>query len=567
MSAEPAEALGAAGPGDPTAAPTGDRHEQVPDDHAPADPRPDAPETVDTAVTAGAAPPRPGRVLHLVPTDRAPAGTDRRTPAPEAPDAPAPATPAPTPASPEAPSAYRPTALVPPITVPPPAAPAPAGTEQPGPAEIAAPPVSPAPPTTTVAAPETTVIPAVTPDTDVTPPVAPERPRPRPRHARDAPAPQGPATRPEVALAGEAVRAIWSRLDDLDAEIAHWFAALLFSLAPGLRAHFPAQADPAARRLLVAAVGAMCAVDRPEGPTDAVTPLARELRSLQLDAGADEPIGVALVGAVREFAGELWTCGADDAWVRAYSLAAEPARAQVARLPGVVGATVVGHRRLTWDLAVITVAPDAPVAYRAGQSVTVEAPARPRMWRSLTPAGAPRADGLLEFHVRAVTGGWVSRSLVAHSRHGERWRIGPAEGGPVVDPSTGRELLLAVGGTGASVALAVCEDLAAHAAAGAAVRPTTVVVGGRTPEDLHVLDRFADLADAAEWLAVVGVCESDPLDTDLAPGTVADTLARSGPWAEHDVVVAGSPDMVRATVAVLAADGVPPERIHHDPLP
>ena len=46
------------------------------------------------------------------------------------------------------------------------------------------------------------------------------------------------------------------------------------------------------------------------------------------------------------------------------------------------------------------------------------------MWRYLTPATAPREDGLLEFHVRAVDGGWVSRSLVTTAEPGDKWRMG-----------------------------------------------------------------------------------------------------------------------------------------------
>jgi NAD(P)H-flavin reductase/hemoglobin-like flavoprotein len=450
----------------------------------------------------------------------------------------------------------------------------PAGAEPTGaePEAVAAAPAAPAPAAPAPAVPE----PAPT--------HAAPAPSPRPRAPRQAspqpPSPQPPSPRPanpgattplasprsDVALAGEAVRAIWSRLDDQEADVAHWFGALLFSLAPHLRAQFPAQADRASRRLLRASIAAMSAVDRPQELAAAIGTLARETRALGLDASADEPIGVALVGAVREFAGELWAPGADAAWVLAYSLAAEPARRRAASLPGVVGGTVVGHRRLSWDLAVITVAPDVPVEYRPGQWVTVEVPQRPRMWRRLTPAGAPRADGLLEFHVRAVAGGWVSRSLVAHSQCGERWNIGPAEGDLTADATAERELLVVAGGTGAAVALALCEDLAAQAAAGADVRPTTVIVGGRTPEDLHTLDRFAVIGEDAPWLAVVGACESDPLDMELAPGTVVEAITRAGPWLEHDIVVAGSPDMIRATTAALLVDGTPLDRIHYDPF-
>ncbi|WP_433800688.1 FAD-binding oxidoreductase [Actinomycetospora sp. CA-084318] len=423
----------------------------------------------------------------------------------------------------------------------------------------------------------TSVIPAAAPATGATtalvapvtvpPPTAPLRAAdPTPQPVAPGVGTATTTTDLTVVRAAEAVRTAWSRLVGAEAEVAHWFGALLFSLAPALRGHFPAQADPAARRLLRATIGAMSAVDRPADLTAAIPPLARELRALGLDAAADEPLGVALVGAVRRFAGDDWAPDADAAWCRAFSLATRPARVAVAALPGVVGATVVSHRRLSWDLAVVEVEPDVAVDFRPGQSVTVEIPQRPRMWRHLTPAGAPRADGRLEFHVRAVDGGWVSRSLVAHSRVGERWRIGPAEGGIVVDPGAERELLLVAGGTGASVALALCEELVGQAAAGVDVRPTTVVVGGRTPEDLHTLDRFADLAVGEPWLAVVGACESDPLDTELAPGTVVEAVSRSGPWLDHDVVVAGSPAMIRATTAALLVDGTPLDRIHYDPF-
>jgi NAD(P)H-flavin reductase/hemoglobin-like flavoprotein len=530
------------------------------------------------------------RVLRLVPSGR-PTMLNRPPtvpPPPEAmPTAPVPARPPHTSASASAPRHVPDdarTAVVPRIPAEPrpedhpeslgepavaPEAPEPAEREPVAEPEALAPPAAPAP------------APAVP---EPAPAAAAPAPSPRPRSPRQASAqpptaqPPGPrsanpgATTPltsprsDVALAGEAVRAIWSRLDDQEADVAHWFGALLFSLAPHLRAQFPAQADRASRRLLRASIAAMSAVDRPQELAAAIGTLARETRALGLDASADEPVGVALVGAVREFAGELWAPGADAAWVLAYSLAAEPARRRAASLPGVVGGTVVGHRRLSWDLAVITVAPDVPVEYRPGQWVTVEVPQRPRMWRRLTPAGAPRADGLLEFHVRAVAGGWVSRSLVAHSQCGERWNIGPAEGDLTADADAERELLVVAGGTGAAVALALCEELAAAAAAGTDVRPTTVILGGRTPEDLHTLDRFAVIGEDAPWLAVVGVCESDPLDLELAPGTVVEAITRAGPWLEHEVVVAGSPDMIRATTAALLVDGTPLDRIHYDPF-
>ena len=50
--------------------------------------------------------------------------------------------------------------------------------------------------------------------------------------------------------------------------------------------------------------------------------------------------------------------------------------------------------------------------YLPGQSVAIESPARPRLWRYYSMANAPRPDGLLEFHIRLIDGGAVSMAPV-----------------------------------------------------------------------------------------------------------------------------------------------------------
>ena len=66
---------------------------------------------------------------------------------------------------------------------------------------------------------------------------------------------------------------------------------------------------------------------------------------------------------------------------------------------------MIKHEKVTRDVAIVEARPDQPVPYRAGNYVSVEIPQRPRLWRYLSPANAPREDGHLEFHVRAVEGG------------------------------------------------------------------------------------------------------------------------------------------------------------------
>src|SRR5690606_41664949 len=120
----------------------------------------------------------------------------------------------------------------------------------------------------------------------------------------------------------------------------------------------------------------------------------------------------------------------------------------------------VDHVRFGWGFALITVQAPEPIPYRAGQYLSVEVPQRPRLWRYLSTANAPREDGTLDFHVRAVEGGWVSREIVAHTNIGDTWRFGSPMGRMHVDPGTGREVLMVCGGTGVAPMKALLEDIA-----------------------------------------------------------------------------------------------------------
>jgi NAD(P)H-flavin reductase len=182
------------------------------------------------------------------------------------------------------------------------------------------------------------------------------------------------------------------------------------------------------------------------------------------------------------------------------------------------------------------------------------------MWRPLSPATAPRPDGLLEFHVRAVEGGWVSPAIVAHATTGDRWRVGAAAGSLELDPNDPRDVLMVAGGTGGAPVLALCEDMARWSRP----RPCTVILGGRVRGDLTVLDRLTDLASEHPWLSVTAVCEEDPLATDTQPGQVPDAVVRGGDWSDHDILLSGSPAMLRATTSALLADGVGIDHIRHD---
>ena len=219
---------------------------------------------------------------------------------------------------------------------------------------------------------------------------------------------------------------------------------------------------------------------------------------------------------------------------------------------------VVGHRRVGWDLAVIEVAASEPVPYRAGQYVSVETPQRPRLWPYLSPANAPREDGRLEFHVRAVPGGWVEpghRGALAGRRHvADRTADGPHAGSPQQPPER------AHGGRRYRLRAHPCA--AGRPRRGDGQPRTQVFIGGRTWDDLHDFAPLRRLSYDNPWLDVVPVVErDDPGNGGAEIGTLSDVVTRYGSWADHDVTVCGSPAMIRSTVSQMLVAGTPLDRI------
>ncbi len=363
----------------------------------------------------------------------------------------------------------------------------------------------------------------------------------------------------------ELIRTSFELVAPQAAELARHFYATLFSRAPETRDLFPVNMEVQRSRLLRALVHVVQMVDRPDELVPFLEQLGRDHRKFGVLSAHYDAVGDALLSAIATFAGPAWTPRIEKAWTDAYGIVASAMRAatEAERGPATWLGRVVGHRRVGWDLAIIEVQTSDPVPYRAGQYVSVETPQRPRLWRYLSPANAPRDDGVLEFHVRAVPGGWVSRAMVAHTREGDTWRIGPPMGRMHVDPDSGRDLLMVAGGTGSAPVRAMLEDLARRD-----TQPRTqVFVGGRSWDDLYDFTSLRRLSYANPWLDVIPVVEHDESDTSGAErGTLVDVVTRYGAWADHDVTVCGSPAMIRATVSRMLVAGTPLDRITYDPF-
>ncbi|MGK4582182.1 globin domain-containing protein [Kitasatospora sp. HPMI-4] len=350
-----------------------------------------------------------------------------------------------------------------------------------------------------------------------------------------------------------------------DRATAHFYA-LLFLRHPEIRALFPAAMDVQRDRLFRSLLMVARNADDLAGLTGYLARLGRSHRKYGTLSGHYGAVAECLVATLERYCGSRWNTEAELAWRRVYGLVARvmaDAAERAARTsPPWWQAEVVAHRPSTPDIAVLTLRPDQAYPYRAGQYTTLETPWWPRVWRQFSFATAPRPDGLLTLHVKAVQAGWVSNALVHRAAPGDVLRLGPAEGGMVLDNTGGADLLCVGGGTGIAPITALVEEVAAHGIRG---RSVEVFYGARRRTELYALDALRRLAHGNPWLTVRPVLSLEPGGADgTESGELPEAVSRRGPWTGRAAYLSGPPAMVRRTAAALVRAGVRPERIHHD---
>ncbi|MFE7528693.1 globin domain-containing protein, partial [Kitasatospora sp. NPDC057542] len=361
-----------------------------------------------------------------------------------------------------------------------------------------------------------------------------------------------------------------------DRATAHFYA-LLFLRHPELRSFFPAAMDAHRDRLFRTLLAVVREIDQPVALRATLAGLGRSHRRYGTLTGHYVVVEECLVQTLARYAGGGWGAEAEQAWRRAYrmisSTMVEAAEEDARTSPPWWQGEIVRHERRTRDVAAITVRPDQAYPFRAGQYAALETPWWPRVWRHYSFACAPRPDGLLTFHVKAVQAGWVSNALVHRAVPGDVLRLGPAAGSMTVDHAAGPDLLCLGGGTGIAPIRALVEEAVEHGAPG---RRVEVFYGARRVEELYELDGLRELAARHPWLTVSPVLSGGgpaggPLPGGgsaggLLTGELPEVVGRFGPWTGREAVLSGPPAMVRQGVGVLLRTGVPAERIRHDPV-
>jgi NAD(P)H-flavin reductase/hemoglobin-like flavoprotein len=346
-----------------------------------------------------------------------------------------------------------------------------------------------------------------------------------------------------------------------------YFYAHLFAAEPEISAMFPA-AMHAQRQRFYRTLRRIVAVfgDRPAGPPADDGEFVRYLEALgraHRKFGARKEHYASFRSALRTTAERFApSSGGTDDWEAAFDRAAEiminAAEDDAAKAPAWWTAEVTGHQLRTPQVAVLTLQPSRPFPYLPGQHLSVQTPRWPRLWRNYSIACAPRPDGSLTLHIRAVAGGLVSTTLVHHTGLGDTLLLGRPEGPMTVDTESKRPVLCLAGGTGLAPLKAIAEAVAATGER----REIVFYHGARTASELYDLPALRQMELDSPWLEVIPVTSQE-----RAPGTRHGTIpdmAAHARWEDRDVYVSGPDPMIVETVAVLRALGVPDDLLHYD---
>jgi NAD(P)H-flavin reductase/hemoglobin-like flavoprotein len=353
---------------------------------------------------------------------------------------------------------------------------------------------------------------------------------------------------------------------DPDAAMEYLFARL-FAAHPDLRGLFPygmTQTRAAVFGKLAAIIGGLGDQERTE---QTLARLAIEHRKFGVKNKHYEPFFDAMFATAQHAAGPAWTGEMAAAWRSALdwfgSVMAAAAAADAERQPAWWTGEIVQHDRRTETVAVLTIRPDRPLSYVAGQYLQVQTPRWPRVWRSYSIANAPRANGLLDIHVRAVPGGMVSTALVSHCTTGDIVLLGAARGHMRAPDDPARDLVCVAGGTGLAPLKAITEAVVGAAGQGKR-RAITLYAGVQRSRDLYDLRDLETLRLAYPSLTVIPVAEHE-VDFTGRVGRLPDVVGTHPSFRNCDVCISGPAGMVTRTVQVLSRR-VPADRLHHDPI-
>jgi NAD(P)H-flavin reductase/hemoglobin-like flavoprotein len=357
-----------------------------------------------------------------------------------------------------------------------------------------------------------------------------------------------------------ALRGSWAKVAAAGDDVPLYFYSHLFLSHPEVRSMFPIQMSGQRDKLVAALGGVVSNVDELDNVMPLLEQLGRDHRRFAVITEHYTAVGASLLATLKKFLGPYWTPDLADTWAQAYGLVAKVMVAAAEQhediAPAYWEADVVLVERRSVEVAVIEVAPRQKFLYRAGQSVAVEIPHRPRLWRYFSPANAPHSSGRLQFHVQPIAGGLVSTAAARRLSQGDTVKLAAPVGEQLTLPENGRvpDLLMVAGGTGLAPLRAVLEQIDRGWKATGSAPQVHLFHGARMPWNLYDHKYLAGLA-TKPWFAYTPVVSADPTYQGVR-GLVGTVAAKADDWSERTAMVCGSPGMVRHTVQQLRAAGL-----------
>lgn len=206
-----------------------------------------------------------------------------------------------------------------------------------------------------------------------------------------------------------------------------------------------------------------------------------------------------------------------------------------------------------------------PFTFSPGQFARLEFPFARGKERDYSMAGTPD-ERLLEFHIRVMPEGAVSRRVAEQLKQGDEVRVSGPLGTAYLRTQHDGPMLAIAGGTG----LAPIRSIVSAAVAGGFRYPIQVYFGVRAERDVYCEEELAQWQSRHPALkAHIVLSEPDgELRDGVLPrrrGLVTDAVAADLPDLNgYKVYAAGPPPMVDAASALTQSRGVPLRDIHAD---
>jgi len=364
-----------------------------------------------------------------------------------------------------------------------------------------------------------------------------------------------------------ALQRSWDRVTKHGHAVPLYFYSHVFVSHPEVRSMFPLSMS-GQRDKFVSALGRVVShVDQIEQDATFLAHLGRDHRKYAVITEHYNAVGASLFATLKHFLGDDWTEELAADWAEAYQVIArimvEAADTSTESTPDWWEADVVSVERKMMDLTLVRVQPRRELAYVPGQSLSMEIPERPRLWRYFSPANAPREDGSIDLHVQKIDGGQVSSALVRSLKVGDEVKLGAPVGDRLTrKPQDPTDLLMVAGGTGLAPLRAVLEEIDREWQRYGAAPRVHLLHGVRMPWHLYDRPLLRDLAKSRPWFDYTEVVSDDT----SYPGTrgKVGTHAARQHLGGRTAMVCGGPQMVAHTLEQLTAAGMAPEDIKYE---